>query len=136
MTTTRCQSLRPQRWDDPSIHVMQSQGIDSKAAQFNGFYQSGPLQRPFVAVCGNGPAIRFEPLFYHKSFDRFVPWEQREKACGVCSASCRRSCTLCVMRRQTMVFSCTLGCSAYNTTAKEAMWNGKHLSQKAACQVT
>ncbi|CAE7498328.1 unnamed protein product [Symbiodinium natans] len=51
----------------------------AEASQFNGFYQ-------------------FEPLFYHKSFDRFVPWEQREK---------------------TMVFSCTLGCSAYNTTAKE-----------------
>ncbi|CAL1147365.1 unnamed protein product, partial [Cladocopium goreaui] len=41
---------------------------------------------------------RFEPLFYHKSFDRFVPWEQREK---------------------TMVFSCTMGCSAHNLTAKE-----------------
>lgn len=43
--------------------------------------------------------LRFEPLFYHKSFDRFVPWEQREK---------------------TMVFSCTMGCSAHNLTAKEA----------------
>lgn len=53
--------------------------------------------------------MRFEPLFYHKSFDRFVPWEQREK---------------------TMVFSCTMGCSAHNLTAKEAR---DHRSVEICC---
>lgn len=32
-----------------------------------------------VSACLTYSLFRFEPLFYHKSFDRFVPWEQREK---------------------------------------------------------
>ena len=32
---------------------------------------------------GKVGSARFEPLFYHKSFDRFVPWEQREKVGAV-----------------------------------------------------
>lgn len=67
--------LDPISFDNNSLPVIPA----AEAGQFNGFYQ-------------------FEPLFYHKSFDRFVPWEQREK---------------------TMVFSCTMGCSAHNLTAKE-----------------
>lgn len=67
--------LDPISFDNNSLPVIPA----SEVGQFNGFYQ-------------------FEPLFYHKSFDRFVPWEQREK---------------------TMVFSCTMGCSAHNLTAKE-----------------
>eukprot|EP00930_Biecheleria_cincta_P073956 TRINITY_DN61206_c0_g1_i1.p1 TRINITY_DN61206_c0_g1~~TRINITY_DN61206_c0_g1_i1.p1 ORF type:complete len:219 (-),score=44.78 TRINITY_DN61206_c0_g1_i1:104-760(-) len=51
----------------------------AEAANFNGFYQ-------------------FDPLFYHKSFDRFVPWEERGKA---------------------MVFECSMGCSPHNTSAKD-----------------
>mmetsp|Transcript_70924 Transcript_70924/g.197065 ORF Transcript_70924/g.197065 Transcript_70924/m.197065 type:complete len:218 (+) Transcript_70924:100-753(+) len=49
-------------------------------------------------AAGLNGLYQFDPLFYHKSLDRFVKWEQREK---------------------THIFSCTLGCRAMNTTANE-----------------
>mmetsp|Transcript_71350 Transcript_71350/g.204726 ORF Transcript_71350/g.204726 Transcript_71350/m.204726 type:complete len:220 (-) Transcript_71350:118-777(-) len=51
----------------------------AQASRFNGIYQ-------------------FDPMFYHKSLDRFIPWESRDK---------------------THIFSCTLFCGPMNTSAKE-----------------
>eukprot|EP00929_Paragymnodinium_shiwhaense_P119658 TRINITY_DN91545_c0_g1_i1.p2 TRINITY_DN91545_c0_g1~~TRINITY_DN91545_c0_g1_i1.p2 ORF type:complete len:221 (-),score=38.39 TRINITY_DN91545_c0_g1_i1:377-1039(-) len=48
------------------------------ASRFNGVYQ-------------------FSPLFYHKSFDRFIPWEDRGKA---------------------TIFSCAFWCGPMNTTGE------------------
>merc|ERR1711879_871300 len=45
-----------------------------------------------------GGLYQFDPLFYHKSLDRFVAWEDRGKA---------------------HVFACTFWCAPINTTAKE-----------------
>eukprot|EP00931_Biecheleriopsis_adriatica_P067367 TRINITY_DN4151_c0_g1_i1.p1 TRINITY_DN4151_c0_g1~~TRINITY_DN4151_c0_g1_i1.p1 ORF type:complete len:240 (+),score=58.92 TRINITY_DN4151_c0_g1_i1:59-721(+) len=67
--------LDPISFDNNSLPEIKAE----EAANFNGIYQ-------------------FDPLFYHKSFDRFIPWEERHKA---------------------MVFDCTMGCSAHNTTATE-----------------
>mmetsp|Transcript_56344 Transcript_56344/g.101266 ORF Transcript_56344/g.101266 Transcript_56344/m.101266 type:complete len:220 (+) Transcript_56344:100-759(+) len=53
--------------------------LPAEAGNFNGFYQ-------------------FDPLFYSKTFDRFIPWEERDKA---------------------MVFACTMGCRPLNTSAAE-----------------
>eukprot|EP00440_Ansanella_granifera_P001493 gb/GFBE01001608.1/.p1 GENE.gb/GFBE01001608.1/~~gb/GFBE01001608.1/.p1 ORF type:complete len:221 (+),score=49.71 gb/GFBE01001608.1/:1-663(+) len=67
--------LDPISFDNNSLPSLPA----SEVSKFNGLYQ-------------------FDALFYHKSFDRFVPWEERGKA---------------------MVFDCTMGCSAHNTTANE-----------------
>lgn len=51
----------------------------AEAGVFNGFYQ-------------------YDPLFYHKSFDRFIPWEDRHK---------------------TYTYSCAVFCRPMNASAKE-----------------
>eukprot|EP00928_Gymnodinium_smaydae_P086718 TRINITY_DN71162_c0_g1_i1.p1 TRINITY_DN71162_c0_g1~~TRINITY_DN71162_c0_g1_i1.p1 ORF type:complete len:220 (-),score=56.05 TRINITY_DN71162_c0_g1_i1:187-846(-) len=62
----------------------------STAAWFNGFYQ-------------------YDPLFYHKSMDRFVQWEERGQA---------------------YIFSCTLFCSPANTSAKDARLVLLHIARE------
>lgn len=56
-----------------------------------------PLVEAVEAAKLNG-LFQFDPLFYHKTLDRFIPWEERDKA---------------------MVWSCTMFCSLLNTTDTE-----------------
>lgn len=51
--------------------------------------------------------FQYDPLFYHKSLDRFIAWEDREKA---------------------MLWSCTMFCSPVNTSARDARLALVHMS--------
>merc|ERR1712232_25873 len=53
---------------------------------------------------------QFEPLFYHKSFDRFIPWEERHK------------CT---------VWECTMFCGPMNKTGSGVKLALVHFTQAA-----
>lgn len=110
----------------------------SQVSQFNGFYQSQAenAAEMQLSACLTYSLFRFEPLFYHKSFDRFVPWEQREKTMaprrqiiGSPYSHYLKGAKLLIYRedwedfrrfQKFQVFSCTMGCSAHNLTAKEA----------------
>mmetsp|Transcript_61879 Transcript_61879/g.186691 ORF Transcript_61879/g.186691 Transcript_61879/m.186691 type:complete len:218 (+) Transcript_61879:98-751(+) len=67
------EGIEPISFDNNSLPELDS----SKASWFNGIYQ-------------------FDPLFYHKTLDRFIPWEDRDKA---------------------SVWECTLFCSPMNRTS-------------------
>merc|ERR1712222_202727 len=64
--------IDPISHDNATLPTLES----SQVSRFNGFYQ-------------------FDPLFYHKSFDRLIPWEDRGKA---------------------TIWECTMFCSPLNKT--------------------
>lgn len=66
-------TIEPISFDNNSLPVLEK----SDASYLNGIYQ-------------------FDPLFYHKTLDRFIPWEERDK---------------------TSVWECTLFCSPMNRTS-------------------
>ena len=82
LTTTRCQSSLQQRQAKLKLSQtstgLQRRLLSSMDSTSLGLGKGQKLLDKHIA------RPRFEPLFYHKSFDRFVPWEQREKvgACG------------------------------------------------------
>merc|ERR1719401_82575 len=69
------EAIDPISFDNNSLATIDS----AQASGLNGVYQ-------------------FDPLFYHKSLDRFVPWEDRERS---------------------TIFSCTLFCSLMNATDRD-----------------
>lgn len=69
------EAIEPISFDNNTLPTVET----NQASRFNGIYQ-------------------FDPLFYHKSLDRFIPWEDREKA---------------------SIWSCTILCSPVNTTAPD-----------------
>jgi len=67
------EAIDPISFDNNSLPTL----TPEEASKLNGLYQ-------------------FDPLFYHKSLDRFIPWEDREKA---------------------SLWECTMFCSPMNTSA-------------------
>eukprot|EP00414_Alexandrium_minutum_P003511 CAMPEP_0113821906 /NCGR_PEP_ID=MMETSP0328-20130328/1974_1 /TAXON_ID=39455 /ORGANISM="Alexandrium minutum" /LENGTH=218 /DNA_ID=CAMNT_0000789841 /DNA_START=5 /DNA_END=661 /DNA_ORIENTATION=+ /assembly_acc=CAM_ASM_000350 len=70
------EKIDPISFDNSTMPTLEQ----SEVSYFNGVYQ-------------------FDPLFYHKSLDRFIPWEEREKV---------------------SVWECTFFCSPMNRTAPDA----------------
>merc|ERR1711939_427135 len=52
---------------------------------------------------------QYHPMFYHKSMDRFIPWEERGKS---------------------MIFSCSFYCGPMNTSGKDVMLALVHMSHE------
>lgn len=70
------EGIEPISFDNNTLPAVDA----TEAAQLNGLFQ-------------------FNPLFYHKTMDRFIPWEERDKA---------------------MVWECTMFCNALNRTDNQA----------------
>lgn len=81
------EAIEPISFDNNSLPEISAE----QAAQLNGLYQ-------------------FDPLFYHKSLDRFIPWEDREKA---------------------TVWDCTMFCKPVNKSAPEVRLALVHTSPDA-----
>merc|ERR1719446_1699500 len=69
------EAIEPISFDNNTLDTVEA----AEASYFNGVYQ-------------------FDPMFYHKTLDRFIPWEDRDKA---------------------SIWECTLGCRAMNTSDSE-----------------
>jgi len=80
------EKIDPISFDNTSLPQLE----DSQASALNGIYQ-------------------FDPLFYHKTLDRFIPWEDQGK---------------------TDVWSCTMFCSPFNRTAKDVKLALVHTSSE------
>mmetsp|Transcript_26134 Transcript_26134/g.60948 ORF Transcript_26134/g.60948 Transcript_26134/m.60948 type:complete len:220 (-) Transcript_26134:85-744(-) len=80
------ESLEPISFDNNTLDVLPPGDI-----KFNGVYQ-------------------FDPLYYHKTLDRFIPWEDRDKV---------------------SVWDCTMFCSPVNTTDKQNKLSLVHYSMDA-----